>query len=627
MIRKTIGLMLAGDDSELQGAVIEGVLEQAKKDHVNVFVFQSLMNCPYIGSTAIVTPAVYQGENRIFELPDYDKLDGIIALGESFLNDSVMERILEKACERNIPVVQIEGNTPGCYNILFDDSMGMEMMVRHVVEVHGARTINFISGFRGNRQSEERVEAYRRVLREYDIPVEENRIGYGEFGGRTEEVLEEYFETSGDMPDAIVCANDVMALQTINYITRKGYKVPKDVIVTGFDGLPEGQSYYPALASIRRPIKESGEEAVRIFKKLWSGKEVDSTTYVEVRLIENQSCGCVPCNMMNAQRLYEQKDEEIRLRDRFNNIIIEMTHDLIGMDSMEHMLSTIRKYTEVFKLDLYLALNSDVLDIDDDLLESGYTVNQNFYHLQAASPVEGERATVSRLMEDMDVNQKGNAAAFFYPVYAQEITIGYVVGIHPTEPLRMSLFHTWLRAVANAFGTWFMKKEHEKMVKHLDEMYVQDPLTKLYNRFGLHRFGEQVLEQARKDNSRVLLVTMDMNRLKAINDTYGHASGDRAILRIAEAIRRVTSPEAVCCRVGGDEFVLVQPCENRGDGKALVKAFQEELEHYNVRSGLPYSLGASCGVVVERGEDISSLEHMMNQADQLMYVEKTKSRK
>lgn len=626
MIRKTIGLMLAGDDAELQGTVISGVLSQARQEHVNVMVFQSLMSCPYIGSTAIISDAVFEGESRIYKLPNYDRLDGIIALGESFLNQSVTDNILAEAGKRNIPVIQIDGQNDGCYNIQFDDSMGMEMVVRHVIEEHGAKTVNFISGYRGNRQSEQRVNAYRKVLTENGIPVEEKRIGYGEFGGKTVEVLDAYFEANDDLPDAIVCANDTMALQTINYMTRKGYKVPKDIIVVGFDGLPEGQTYYPALTSVRRSIKEAGCEAVRILRKLWSGKQVEMTSYVGVELLKNQSCGCVPVNFLAAQNLYEYKDREIALRNGFNTMVAEMTRDFTGLTELDDVISTIRKYSYFFELDLLLGLNESILNSDAKKAENGYSEKQIFYSLGSDRRVDGTECDITTLMENLDVKSDGNAEAFFYPLYSQEHTLGYIVGLNAPENLAMPLFHTWVITLTNALGTWYMRSEHEKMLQNLDRMYVMDALTGLYNRFGLQRYGEQLIRKAMEDNSRILLLSIDMNRLKYINDVHGHASGDKALIRVADSMKKVAGDDAVCCRIGGDEFVVIKPCDGRLDGRALINALNEELEHYNLRSGLPYDVSASCGAVVEKGRNISGLESMMNQADQLMYADKARNR-
>ena len=625
MLRKTIAIMLAGDDAELQGNVITGVREQARREHVNVLVFQSLMSCPYIGSTAMISDAVYEGESRIYGLPDYEKLDGIIALGESFLNEKVLDSILAEAGKYRIPVIQIDGQAEGTKSILFDDSMGMELMVRHVVERHGAKTINFISGFRGNRQSEERVRAYRNVLKEFGIPVEEKRIGYGEFGNRTVSVLNEYFEANDDIPDAIICANDMMALQTINYMTRKGYKVPKDLIVTGFDGLPEGQHYSPALTSVRRSIREAGSEAVRIFRKLWSGKEQEDITYLGVELIENQSCGCVPVNFLSAQNLYEYKDRQISLRDGFNAMISEMTRDFTGLATLEEVISVIRKYASFFHMDMHIALNEDLIGSTDGKAVNGYSEKQLVYSLSSDRLFDGESYDVDSLTERLDVMSEGNAEVFFYPLYSQEHTLGYMVGTGVDYELPMPLFHTWIITLTNALGNWYLRKEHERMLEHLDHMYVMDALTGLYNRFGLQRFGEELLRKAEEENGRVMLLSLDMNRLKYINDVHGHASGDRALIRVGDSIRKVAGKDSVCCRIGGDEFVVVKACEGRNDGKLLAAALNEELEHYNLRSGLPYDVTVSCGVVTEKGKGITGLESMMNQADKLMYADKAKN--
>lgn len=105
-----------------------------------------------------------------------------MVLGESIRNDAVCDDLVAKAHKNNVPVVMLDCYKKGCYNIKFDYEKSFEQIVRHVIEYHGCQEVNFIAGFRGNDFSEQRLETYRRVMKENGCTVKEEYIAYGDFG-------------------------------------------------------------------------------------------------------------------------------------------------------------------------------------------------------------------------------------------------------------------------------------------------------------------------------------------------------------------------------------------------------------------------------------------------------------
>ena len=117
----------------------------------------------------------------VFSVIPYDQLAALVVLGESIRNDVVSDDLVAKAHKNNVPVVMLDRYTKGCYNIEFDYEESFEQIVRHVIEYHGCHEVNFMAGFRENNFSEQRLDTYRRVMKENGCTVKEEYIAYGDF--------------------------------------------------------------------------------------------------------------------------------------------------------------------------------------------------------------------------------------------------------------------------------------------------------------------------------------------------------------------------------------------------------------------------------------------------------------
>ena len=125
-----------------------------------------------------------------------------------------------------------------CYNINYDYKTALEKILCHLIEDHHYTCINFIAGIKGNAFSDERIDIYKKVLKEHNIPIEEERIGYGGFWSiPTKKVIKDFINSELPMPQAIACANDTMAITAYNSLINAGYDLPREIAITGFDGL------------------------------------------------------------------------------------------------------------------------------------------------------------------------------------------------------------------------------------------------------------------------------------------------------------------------------------------------------------------------------------------------------
>ena len=160
--RKTIGVFLEGDDVLQEGLIANALIGEAQVKDYNILMYHSLMKKPSY-EQGCVSDDVAKGEGAIYQLPDYHIFDGVVILGE-VLRPDVTREIIRRAAEADVPVIDVNDVYDGCYQIGYNDTIGMKEMVLHLIREHDCRDIYFMSGFKGNKESEEREAAYRSAL-------------------------------------------------------------------------------------------------------------------------------------------------------------------------------------------------------------------------------------------------------------------------------------------------------------------------------------------------------------------------------------------------------------------------------------------------------------------------------
>ena len=186
------------------------------------------------------------------------------------------------------------------------------------------------------------------------------------------------------------------------------------------------------------------------------------------------------------------------------------------------------------------------------------------------------------------------------------------------------MVYAMLTVMNSAIIDLCLLKEKDTLVDKLDRMYVRDELTKLYNRFGMRRFVNKIMEVAKRDEKYIMCIELDLDGLKKINDTYGHDAGDNAIVQVANAMRQASEHREVCIRSGGDEYLVFGIAERESDATAFVRRMEEYLEEYNDRNRWPYRVECSYGYCVHQAVEVHSMEEMVTEADKMLYQVKAR---
>jgi diguanylate cyclase (GGDEF)-like protein len=162
---------------------------------------------------------------------------------------------------------------------------------------------------------------------------------------------------------------------------------------------------------------------------------------------------------------------------------------------------------------------------------------------------------------------------------------------------------------------------HVIVERELRQLALTDDLTCLYNRRGFFAAATQQLKLARRNERSALLFFCDLDNLKNINDSFGHAEGDRALVRTADALEQVFRDSDVLARLGGDEFALLAFEASGRNQQTILGRLQKRLQKANGEEPR-YNLSLSVGVARFDPSTNMNLAELMAQADQAMYERK-----
>jgi diguanylate cyclase (GGDEF)-like protein len=155
----------------------------------------------------------------------------------------------------------------------------------------------------------------------------------------------------------------------------------------------------------------------------------------------------------------------------------------------------------------------------------------------------------------------------------------------------------------------------------LQQLSFNDELTGLLNRRGFISMAQQHLKIAQREAWQMVLLFADLDKLKDINDNFGHPEGDRALRAVAGVLKETFRTSDVIARLGGDEFIVLAINAPAAGVQKMIGRLQKNIERYNQHNRY-YQISLSCGVArFEPGSTIS-LEEMILQADKALYDQK-----
>lgn len=255
--------------------------------------------------------------NSIFGLVKPASFDAALCWASS-LSGFAAESEVEEYLESNlaIPLVTFGlkiGRNP-VVNI--DAYSGMKQLVLHLVKRHGCEKIAFLGGPRAHSSAEDRFKAYRDTLKEMGIPCDEGLVvldnPWTEGRRAVLRILDERKLTPGKDFDALCSASDLLSFEAAALLRERGWKIPQDVALAGFNDSEESNLLSPTFTTVRMPLDRQAHQAFHMLLELLEGKKPGDRT-LKTSLVLRQSCGCrTPAVQKAGAKVLPPNDREAR---------------------------------------------------------------------------------------------------------------------------------------------------------------------------------------------------------------------------------------------------------------------------------------------------------------------------
>ncbi|RLA77881.1 MAG: hypothetical protein DRG78_16395 [Epsilonproteobacteria bacterium] len=168
----------------------------------------------------------------------------------------------------------------------------------------------------------------------------------------------------------------------------------------------------------------------------------------------------------------------------------------------------------------------------------------------------------------------------------------------------------------------------KKSNKELEQLATTDHMTKLHNRRYFSETTEYILALARRNDTQMSALLLDIDKFKNVNDTYGHKVGDDVIILLANLLRKMTRESDIVCRYGGEEFAIFLPRTDIVGAKEIAEKIRKAVEKLSVeiedKNSIKFTI--SIGVSEVKANEEYSIEATMNRADQALYEAKEHGR-
>ena len=240
----TIGMLTAWLNGPTEINLWHGVADRALERNVNLICFSG--GIPHWHQQ-------YEAQkNILFDIAGQPNIDGLL-IWANILSHTLDRSSLEAFCLRYtpLPIISMGMILPSIPSIQIDMREGMRKLLSHLIEDHGRRKIAFIRGLEVSQDAEERYQAYLETLKQYNLSVDPSLIISGDFRRSSGTVaIKQLIATHRIGFDALVSANDNMAIGAIQALQAQGIHIPDDVVVAGFDDIEETKAITPSLTTV-----------------------------------------------------------------------------------------------------------------------------------------------------------------------------------------------------------------------------------------------------------------------------------------------------------------------------------------------------------------------------------------
>lgn len=621
-MKKKIAVLACGWAQYFLYDFLQGVEKIAKENNADVYIF----NCyDYVEFSGYPNATGFS----IYRLINYEEYDGIIILSDLIKNPRVLEMERQRILKSGKPAVSINLKLKDISCMRIDNYTGFYELVTHLIKEHNARNLFYIDGNETSLDFAERRKAFRMALQDNQIElnreniftVEHSSFNYGY------NAASEIFSSDRKLPDAIVCANDLIALGVLKAAAERNIKIPEQLKIAGYDGNYFARNVIPAISTVNDNAFKIGTESA---KRVLTGFTEVQDFKIKSMPIYQGSCGC-ESKIITDQKLFSLKFlSEISQSENFAaqlNQIEEIFTDAADVFTLLTNLELFFSKSHAFEgSDFCIFLKADWASV---LINSEENLPQNLSYgnqVQAITSIQNNVKYPREIIKTKDlIPSKMHSdecnTFLFIPIFNHSYVHGFFVCKNSLSMISNYHGHQWTRTFGACIERFRKKNMYKQMSQQFLRLSTRDALSGMLNRVGMEKLAKPFYQQNKHNGLTTVLFFVDINSMKTINDKFGHLHGDLAVKTIAQAVLQVVPRNWLCIRYGGDEFLVVGNSKNY-NGEDYCKMITQMVLKKSSTMHLPYNLSASVGTLSVPANSPLSLEEAIEKVDEIMYEQK-----
>lgn len=616
-----IGFVADYLNSEYSECLISGITTCCKEHNVEFLIFQ-------IGK---IKPDNYTGYDyqhlAITSQINEHNVDGIIISSGTQLHGmskSAFTSYLRSY--KPLKMVSIAHEISGIPSIICDARKAIETLISYLIKEQDCQKFGIMSVESDSKEMNNRTEIIKEVLKKNDIPSANIVLWKSNFHyASAYSILSDYFSKKKNQFDfdAIIAMNDDLAFACLDFCTKRAnLRVPKDILVTGFDDMQRASFFTPTLTTINQKVYYQGYKAALTLINQINGEEVPDIQTIEAKAILRESTN----GKKTSKKQFSDNDY----------ISLDLADDFTGNNRFS-VTEWFNKRQQVFQaalMDTYVQINVSMEALGKHLTHalSGYGL------ISAAVVIYDKPTEVLKPFEYFNQPQNARLITFFdYSGKEKQKELRQPVEFNPAKGLLppgyydsseegivvMSLFHSTIqygyilmkrglfdtgvydlvaRAVASQINASF---EYSRKIKNklaltqdyklFDEMAHVDYLTGLKNRRGFMELGTTALKYAQAMGQNGLILYFDIKNLHKVNDSFGHSAGDEVIKVVGHLLQKHFRSNDIIARLDGDRFGVISPGLNVDNYKKVLVNVSEGCRLVKEENNYPFDIDVHAG--------------------------------
>lgn len=576
--RLLTGVIITDCDNVFQEELLRGIISQAFKSNTDIAIITTMHNFFYDTSHK-------NTDKYICDLAFSDKFSGFLYARNTFSDEKIRKYIDDLLLMSGKPVMLLDSSGHRYFEATaIDDCSAFEKITDHLIEAHGYRKIYCLTGPKGAFVSEERLKGYRNSMKLHGIPVEKSYCRYGDFWKESPKALAaEIIDGKIARPDAVVCGNDVMAMELVSALAAGGIKVPEDIAVTGYDNSEEARSYIPSITTYRRPNFQLGAEAFRRLYRIITGKICSMIPNEYGSICLGGSCGCSGTD--NIQR---EDTRRKKVDSQLESYLLygDMLFDITNTDSLSVFADKLDNYTYLIykrsRMRICLTKNyiESTMGIYNDKLSfhcgdemkiilSKGIINREYDGIN-------EYFSSAEILPEYSSDRKYPIAYYISPLHYNDNFFGYSAVSFGKNPMSYSSpYLQWINYVNVALEQVRIKGILSNNILKSNMSMLYDSATELLNRGGI----EQELLSHREffgSDDAAAIITIELAGINKIYYSSGEEKCSSILRSFADLLKKCVRDSEICGLWNNNTLCVISRDKKRAG--EIFEFFRNEVE-------------------------------------------------